>query len=51
VTRVTVTMRAARSRRRLAEVEAFVHERAGMTLGWTGSFDALEALVDPDAPV
>jgi uncharacterized protein YndB with AHSA1/START domain len=29
-----------------AEVEAFVCERSGMTLGWTGSFDALEALVD-----
>lgn len=25
-----------------AELEAFVNERAGMTLGWTGSFDALE---------
>lgn len=30
------------------EVEAFVRERAGMTLGWTGSFDALEALLDPE---
>jgi len=28
-----------------AEVEAFIRERAGMTLGWTNSFDALEALV------
>ncbi len=28
-----------------AEVEAFVRERAGMTLGWTSSFDALEALL------
>lgn len=28
------------------EIEAFVRERAGMTLGWTGSFDALEALLD-----
>jgi hypothetical protein len=28
-----------------AEVEAFVRERAGMTLGWTSSVDALEALV------
>jgi uncharacterized protein YndB with AHSA1/START domain len=28
-----------------AEIEAFVRERAGMTLGWTHSFDALEALV------
>jgi uncharacterized protein YndB with AHSA1/START domain len=29
------------------EVEAFVGERAGMTIGWTGSFDALETLLDP----
>jgi len=29
------------------EVEAFVRERSGMTLGWTGSFDALETLLDP----
>lgn len=28
-----------------AEAEAFVLERAGMTRGWTGSFDALELLV------
>ena len=28
-----------------AELDAFVHERAGMTLGWTSSFDALEALL------
>lgn len=28
-----------------AEVEPFVRERAGMTLGWTSAFDALEALV------
>ncbi len=28
-----------------AEVEAFVRERAGMTLGWTSSCDALEAFV------
>ena len=28
-----------------AQVEAFVRERTGMTLGWTGSFDALEAMV------
>lgn len=31
-----------------AEIEAFVRERSGMTAGWTGSFDALEALLDPD---
>jgi uncharacterized protein YndB with AHSA1/START domain len=29
------------------ELEAFVRERSGMTLGWTGSFDALETLLDP----
>jgi len=29
-----------------AELAAFVGERAGMTLGWTGSFDALDALLD-----
>ncbi|MEO8255910.1 MAG: SRPBCC family protein [Acidobacteriota bacterium] len=29
------------------EVEAFVGERSGMTIGWTGSFDALETLLDP----
>lgn len=28
-----------------AELEAFVGERPGMTLGWTGSFDSLEALL------
>lgn len=27
-----------------SEVESFVRERPGMTLGWTGSFDALEVL-------
>jgi len=29
------------------EVEAFVRERSGMAAGWTGSFDALETLLDP----
>ena len=33
------------------EVEAFVRERAGMTHGWTGSFDALETLLDPVSAV
>jgi hypothetical protein len=33
------------------EVEAFVRERSGMTLGWTGSFDALETLLDPVSAV
>jgi uncharacterized protein YndB with AHSA1/START domain len=27
------------------EIAAFVKERAGMTGGWTGSFDKLEALL------
>jgi len=49
-TRVTVTTEP-HGETTAAELEAFVHERSGMTLGWTGSFDALEALVDPDAPV
>ena len=31
-----------------ADVEAFVRERPGMTLGWTGSFDALQTLLDSD---
>lgn len=29
-----------------SEIDAFVAERPGMTLGWSGSFDALEALLD-----
>jgi len=33
------------------QVEAFVRERSGMTLGWTGSFDALETLLDPVSAV
>ena len=45
-TRVTVTTEP-RGATGVAEVEAFVDERSGMTLGWTGSLDALEALVDP----
>ncbi len=49
-TRVTVTTEP-HGQTTARELEAFVHERSGMTLGWTGSFDALEALVDPDAPV
>jgi uncharacterized protein YndB with AHSA1/START domain len=35
----------------ISEVEAFVRERAGMTRGWTGSFDVLEALLDPVSAV
>lgn len=31
------------------EIDTFVKGRGGMTLGWTGSFDKLEALVDPSA--
>ncbi|MEQ1691949.1 MAG: SRPBCC family protein [Gemmatimonas sp.] len=30
------------------EVAAFVKERAGMTMGWTGSFDKLEAVLGSD---
>jgi uncharacterized protein YndB with AHSA1/START domain len=29
-----------------AQVEAFARERSGMTLGWTSSFDALDALLE-----
>jgi uncharacterized protein YndB with AHSA1/START domain len=29
------------------ELDAFVRERSGMTVGWTGSFDALEMRLDP----
>ena len=45
-TRVTVTTEP-RGETTAAEVEAFVRERSGMTVGWTGSFDALETLLDP----
>jgi uncharacterized protein YndB with AHSA1/START domain len=48
-TRVTVTSEP-EGETTAAEIEAFVLERSGMTLGWTGSFDALEALVEPDLP-
>jgi uncharacterized protein YndB with AHSA1/START domain len=44
-TRVTVTTEP-HGDATIAEVEAFVLERSGMTFGWTGSFDALEALLD-----
>jgi uncharacterized protein YndB with AHSA1/START domain len=44
-TRVTVTSEPL-GETTSAESEAFVRERPGMTLGWTGSFDALEALFD-----
>lgn len=43
-TRVTVTMEPIDDPT-AAEIAAFVAERPGMTLGWTGSFDALEALL------
>src|SRR5690606_18202786 len=45
-TRVTVTTEP-HGHTTTPELEAFVLERSGMTRGWTGSFDALEALVDP----
>ena len=48
-TRVTVTTEP-HGEATAAEVEAFVQERSGMTLGWTGSFDALEALLGPHEP-
>jgi uncharacterized protein YndB with AHSA1/START domain len=31
------------------EISAFEKMRAGMTLGWTGSFDKLESIVSPQA--
>ncbi len=45
-TRVTVTTEA-HGDPTTPEIEAFVRERSGMTLGWTGSFDALETLLAP----
>ena len=33
------------ARRRREEMETFIKARGGMTQGWTGSFDKLEALV------
>lgn len=47
-TRVTVTTEP-RGETTAAELEAFVRERAGMTLGWTGSFDKLEDQLDQQA--
>jgi uncharacterized protein YndB with AHSA1/START domain len=46
-TRVTVTSEP-HGETTTTEVEALVRERPGMTLGWTGSFDALETLLDSD---
>lgn len=43
-TRVTVTWEPYGAATR-AELEAFINEKAGMTMGWTGSFDKLEALL------
>jgi uncharacterized protein YndB with AHSA1/START domain len=43
-TRVTVTWEPHGATTR-EELEAFISERGGMTLGWTGSFDKLEALL------
>jgi uncharacterized protein YndB with AHSA1/START domain len=48
-TRVTVTTEAYGEATR-AELEAFVLERSGMTLGWTGSFDALDTLLESGDP-
>jgi uncharacterized protein YndB with AHSA1/START domain len=44
-TRVTVTTEV-EGPATLAELEAFALERTGMTRGWTGSFDALEGLLE-----
>ncbi|MFO0614953.1 MAG: SRPBCC family protein [Polyangiaceae bacterium] len=43
-TRVTVTTES-HGQATSAELEALVRERAGMTVGWTGSFDALETVL------
>ncbi|HEX4925551.1 MAG TPA: SRPBCC domain-containing protein, partial [Bdellovibrionales bacterium] len=44
-TRVTVTWEA-EGPATAAEMAAFLKERPGMTVGWTGSFDKLEELVE-----
>jgi uncharacterized protein YndB with AHSA1/START domain len=44
-TRVTVTFEPS-GNVNAEELETFVKGRAGMTLGWTGSFDKLEAYID-----
>ena len=44
-TRVTVTWEPHGATTR-EELETFINAKAGMTLGWTGSFDKLEAYVD-----
>ncbi len=46
LTRVTLTS-APYGETAAAELEAFLRERPGMTLGWSGSFDALDALLVP----
>jgi len=43
-TRVTITWEPHGATTR-EELAAFINERAGMTMGWTGSFDKLEALL------
>ena len=43
-TRVTVTWEPDGKVSR-EELEAFINLRSGMTMGWTGSFDKLEALL------
>ncbi|MGE3520312.1 MAG: SRPBCC domain-containing protein [Vicinamibacterales bacterium] len=48
-TRVTVTTEP-HGETTADELEAFVRERSGMTLGWTGSFDVLEGLLDQSYP-
>lgn len=45
-TRVTVTM-APHGDATAAELDAFARERSGMALGWSASFDTLEAMLAP----
>ncbi len=49
-TRVTVTSEP-QGETTAAEIDAFVRERTGMTVGWTGSFDALESRLEQDVAV
>lgn len=46
-TRVTVTVEP-EGKASIEQIAAFVAERGGMTRGWTGSFDTLEAIVCPE---
>lgn len=50
LTRTRVRVRWEPSAASPADLAEFIKQRAGMTLGWTGSFDKLEALLAKDAP-